>query len=212
MNSKILKIYSRLEKHFGDLGWWPADSVFEVILGAILTQNTAWKNVEKAISGLKENRMISPVKIGKMRTSRLAKIIRSAGYHNVKAKRIKEISRFIVTECGGVYARLKKRSTRRLREQLLSVTGVGPETADSILLYALGKPVFVVDAYTKRIFSRHGLVQENATYDEIQVLVHENFPKKTKNLNQFHALLVETAKNFCKKNSPRCEECPLKAL
>ncbi|MFH1395160.1 MAG: hypothetical protein ABIH09_03290 [Candidatus Omnitrophota bacterium] len=209
MNKKILKIYNQLEKYFGDLGWWPADSVFEVIVGTILTQNTSWKNVEKAIVNLKQKRVIDPVKISKMRTAELAKIIRSAGYHNIKAGRLKEISRFIVTECAGVYSRLKKRSTEKLRQQLLKVSGVGPETADSILLYALEKPIFVVDAYTKRIFFRHRLIKEKASYDDIQILVHENFPRDTKCLNQLHALLVETAKNFCKKNLPLCAECPL---
>ncbi|MBU1895211.1 MAG: hypothetical protein KJ983_05315, partial [Candidatus Omnitrophica bacterium] len=199
MNKKISKIYNNAKKYFGNLGWWPADSVFEIIIGAILTQNTSWKNVEKAIANLKEKRLIDPVKICKMRLTELSVVIRPAGCHNIKAKRLKEISRFIVAECAGVYSKLQKRSIGKLRGQLLNVSGVGPETADSILLYAFGKPVFVVDAYTKRVFYRHGLIQESAEYDEIQVLVHENFPRDTKSLNQLHALLVEIAKKFCKK-------------
>ncbi|MGB3112266.1 MAG: endonuclease III domain-containing protein, partial [Candidatus Omnitrophota bacterium] len=127
----------------------------------------------------------------------------------VKAKRLKSVCSFLEEEGGSGLSKLKRQSTRALREKLLKVNGVGPETADSILVYAMEKPVFVVDAYTKRIFSRHGLVAESASYDEIQSLVHENFPKTVKSLNQFHALLVETGKRYCKKKKALCEECPL---
>jgi len=208
----IKKIYRLLEKRFGDLGWWPADSDFEVIIGAVLTQNTSWSNVKKAIGELRGRSLIDPGKIAGMDTARLARIVRSAGYYRVKAERLKEISRFIMDECGGKLSKLKKEDTGKLREKLLAVRGVGPETADSILLYALGKLVFVVDAYTKRIFSRHGLINENATYDEVQSFVRRNFLEEYKPLNQFHALLVETGKRFCKKKKGLCSECPLGVL
>ncbi|MFH1552484.1 MAG: endonuclease III domain-containing protein [Candidatus Omnitrophota bacterium] len=210
--NKIKKLYDLLEGYFGDLGWWPAESDFEVIVGAVLTQNTAWSNVTKAIKELKEKNLLDPAKIKRIDLARLARVIRSAGYYRIKARRLKEISRFVMAECGGKLTRLKRQDARRLREKLLAVNGVGPETADSILIYALGKPVFVVDAYTKRIFSRHGLTSENASYEEVQSLTHRYLPSDGKVLNQFHALLVETGKRFCRKKAGQCSECPLKGL
>jgi endonuclease-3 related protein len=209
---KINKVYAALEEYFGDLGWWPASSAFEVIIGAVLTQNTAWSNVSKAIKGLKRNKCLTPEKIVRLDTKRLSQIIRPAGYYRVKSERIKAVSRFLLDECRAKLSKLKKESAWELREKLLKVKGIGPETADSILVYALEKPVFVVDAYTKRIFSRHGLVGEKASYDEVQSLVHENFSRSTKRLNQFHALLVETGKRFCRKKKGLCGECPLKGM
>ncbi|MFC1644318.1 endonuclease III domain-containing protein [Candidatus Omnitrophota bacterium] len=208
----INKIYDLLEGYFGDLGWWPAESDFEVIVGAVLTQNTAWSNVTKAIKELKGKNLLDPAKIERIDLARLARVIRSAGYYRIKARRLKEISRFVMAECGGKLARLKRQDARKLREKLLAVNGVGPETADSILIYALGKPVFVVDAYTKRIFSRHGLTSENASYEEVQSLAQRYLPSDGKVLNQFHALLVETGKRFCRKKAGQCSECPLKGL
>ena len=210
--SKIRTIYRSLERSFGDLGWWPGTSRFEVIVGAILTQNTAWTNVKKAISQLKRNKLMSPEKITSMSEAKLSGLIRSAGYHRVKADRLKAISQFIMDECGSRLSRLKKENTGQLREKLLKVKGVGPETADSILVYALEKPVFVVDAYTRRIFSRHGLIQKNASYGDIQALVHKNFKENHMFFNQFHALLVEAGKRYCKKKKGLCRECPLKGV
>jgi len=198
-----------LEEHFGDLAWWPAETGFEVIVGTILTQSTAWRNAEKAIGNLREQHLLTAEKIIKTKEARLSDIIRPAGYHHEKAKRLKEISRFVLNECGGQLEKLKKRKTEHLRTILLRTRGVGPETADSILLYALDKPVFVVDAYTKRIFSRHKLISRDASYGDVQCLARKNFPVNTKKLNQFHALLVETAKKFCKKKFPLCSGCPL---
>ncbi|MFH1305404.1 MAG: hypothetical protein ABIH74_03270 [Candidatus Omnitrophota bacterium] len=207
--NRIMRMYDILEKYFGDLGWWPAETDFEVIVGAILTQNTAWTNVEKAIRVLKDKRLLDPRKIVGMKEERLSRVIRSAGYHRLKAQRLKAVSRFILTECNGALCRLKKKDTGELRKRFLSVNGIGPETADSILLYALGKPVFVVDAYARRIFSRHALAREDDAYEDIQFLVRANFPMKEKTLNRFHAFLVETAKRFCGKRKKICEECPL---
>ncbi len=205
----LKKIYELLEERFGDLKWWPAESDFEVVVGTILTQNTSWRNVEKAIVALKSEKLLAPRKIVNSNTNHLASVIRPSGYYRQKAKRLKEISRFILDECGGKIRHLKGNETKVLRRKLLNINGVGPETADSILLYAVGKPVFVVDAYTKRIFSRHGLVSEDVGYDKLRNLVENNFLKRIKELNQFHALLVEAGKKYCKKGTPLCEECPL---
>ena len=210
--SKVKKIYALLGEYFGNLKWWPADTDFEVIVGTILTQNTAWTNVEKAIVALKKEKLLNPGKIISTDIRLLARCIRPAGYYRVKARRLKDISRFVVSECNGRLSKLKTVDAEVLRKRLLSVKGVGPETADSILIYALGKPVFVVDAYTRRIFSRHGLISENASYDEVQDLVESHFPADTGMLNQLHALLVETAKNFCKKKTPLCKACPLNGV
>jgi len=209
LRSKLGRIYRLLEKHFGDLGWWPADSPFEVMVGAVLTQNTAWANVEKAVENLKLRGLMDPGKIEKVDVLRLAGIIRPAGYYKAKSRSLKEISRFLRRECGGDIKKLKGQETSELRQKLLSVKGVGPETADSILVYALGRPVFVVDAYTKRIFLRHGLIPGEASYDLVQSLVRDNFPEDAAKLNQFHALLVETAKRYCRKRDPLCGDCPL---
>ncbi|MFH1665050.1 MAG: endonuclease III domain-containing protein [Candidatus Omnitrophota bacterium] len=209
---KFVEMYTLLEAYFGDLGWWPAGSDFEVVVGAILTQNTAWTNVEKAICRLRSRGFLDPRKIERAAISRLSDLIRPAGYHRLKAFRLKEISRFIMSECGGDFGKMKRRSREALRVKLLSVNGVGPETADSILLYALGKPVFVVDAYSRRIFSRHGLGKEDDPYDAVSARVMRHFPRDRRALNQFHALLVETAKRFCKKRAPLCGECPLSGV
>lgn len=207
---KIQEIYRTLENHFGDLKWWPAETAFEVIAGAVLTQNTSWTNASKAVLVLKKKKLLDPAKIVKLKTSQLAKHITSAGYYNLKADGLKAISGFLMDECGGNLELLRRNCRKNyLRKKLLEVKGIGPETADSILLYALYKPIFVVDAYTKRIFSRHKIISENASYEETQKIVRENFQNSVKALNQFHALLVETAKQFCVKKNPKCSICPL---
>jgi endonuclease-3 related protein len=172
---------------------------FEIIIGAILTQNTNWKNVEKAIFNLNKAKLVDINKIKKINKKKLASLIRPSGYYNQKAEKLKIVADFF------------SKNKNPTREQLLEVKGIGPETADSILLYALNKPFFVVDAYTKRIFSRIGLCNGKCSYDELQKLFHKNLPKKTKLFNQYHALLVELGKNFCKKK-PLCKECPLNKL
>lgn len=207
--AKVRRMYRLLEAHFGDLGWWPAETPFEVIVGAVLTQNTAWVNVEKAIRVLKREGLMTLAAITGCVDERLAAAIRPAGYHNVKAGRLKAVCRFLWEECGGRLAKLKKADTAVLRKKLLAVKGVGPETADSILLYALEKPVFVVDAYTKRIFFRHALAEENAGYEDLRGKVEEVFNGDAARFNQFHALIVETAKNYCRKKKGLCGECPL---
>lgn len=211
LQKKLLAIYDRLLDAFGPRRWWPAETPFEVIVGAILTQNTAWKNVEKAISSLKKEKLLSPSSLASKKEKELALLIRPAGYYNIKAKRLKNFVNFLTEEFGGSLDRMFKMPLGALRKRLLEVNGIGPETADSILLYAGNKPVFVVDAYTKRVFSRHKLIKKDALYREIQSAFTENLPRSRKLFSEYHALIVELAKTYCRKK-PRCGACPLKKL
>jgi len=180
------------------------------MVGAILTQNTNWANVEKAINNLRKNNLLDAGKLYRLPRGKLAALIKSAGYYNIKAKRLKEFLKFLFDSYKGDIRKMSLADTQSLRRQLLSVNGIGPETADSILLYALDKPVFVVDAYTKRIFSRHRLIREDAEYHALQELCLKNLKNNVKLFNEFHALLVKLGKDFCLKNKPRCEICPLR--
>ena len=211
-NIVLLNIYNKLYAHFGPRHWWPADSPFEVMIGAILTQNAAWSNVEKAISNLKHAGLLTPKKIEKVSTRTLQKAVRPSGFYKEKAKKLKDLVRFLSATCSGNIKKLSSQKIHLLRNALLGVNGIGPETADSILLYALRKRVFVVDAYTKRIFTRHGLLPESSSYDEVQDLFIRNLPSSIKLFNEYHALIVETGKNYCKKRNPKCKICPLKTF
>lgn len=208
----LLDIYNRLYTHFGPRHWWPAENPFEVMVGAILTQNTAWLNVEKAIANLKRKKLLSLRKIDSIRLRDLARAIKPSGFYNEKTKKLKAFIRFLIDFCGGNINKLYSKNTKTLRKELLNIKGIGEETADSILLYALERCVFVVDAYTKRIFIRHGLISKNTTYDGIQKFFMNNLPKKVKLFNEYHALIVEAGKNYCKKNNPLCGVCPLKSF
>ncbi|MDD5005006.1 MAG: endonuclease III domain-containing protein [Candidatus Omnitrophica bacterium] len=209
-DKKILRIYKKLYKSFGKQYWWPAKTKLEVIIGAMLTQNTAWSNVEKAIGNLRKNKKLSFKKLYKIKTDKLAVLIKPAGYFNIKAKRLKNLLEFIKSRYNGNLENMQRENTQALRGQLLSVNGVGPETADSILLYALDKPVFVVDAYTKRIFSKIGIISSNATYEDIQEFFMNNLKRDTYLFNEYHALIVKLGKDYCKKNRPNCKACPIK--
>jgi len=208
---KLLQIYQRLHNSIGPRQWWPGDSTFEVIIGAILTQNTSWKNVEKAIGALKERKVLHPLKLYNLEEERLAKIIKSSGFFNIKAKRIKNFIGFLFENYQGSIEKMFSEELTSLRENLLNINGIGPETADSILLYAGEKPIFVVDAYTKRILIRHNLIPETASYSEIQELFMKNLEKDVKMFNEYHALFVYIGKNFCKR-IPKCESCTIKGL
>ncbi len=208
--ARLRRIYEKLYGSFGPQSWWPADSPFEVMVGAILTQNTNWFNVEKAIRNLKEKKLLDPFKLYRLPRAELAGLIRPAGYYNIKAKRLKAFLKFFCGTCRADLKGLKQQDTAALRGKLLAVNGVGPETADSILLYALGKPIFVVDAYTMRIFFRHGLIKEGDQYHQVQNLFMQNLKNEVKLFNEYHALLVKLGKDYCLKNKPRCEKCPLK--
>ena len=207
----LLKIYKLLHGYFGDLHWWPADSPFEVMVGAILTQNTAWANVEKAISALKNRNLLSPDALFRIDEGILAEIIRPSGYYHVKAKRLKSFVRFLLEEYSGSIKRMRAETLPVLREKLLSVRGIGPETADSILLYACRKPVFISDAYTQRILRRHGLIPDDTDIPQIRAVFMTQLPHNASLFNRFHALLVYTGKTFCRK-IPRCTPCPLRIL
>jgi endonuclease-3 related protein len=206
--SQLLGIYQQLYDALGPQHWWPADSPFEVIIGAILTQNTSWTNVERAIQNLKEEALLDPFKLYDVREGRLAVIIKPSGFFNIKAKRVKHFIHFFFEHFQGSVEKMFAEDVLSLRERLLRVNGLGPETVDSILLYAGEKPVFVVDAYTRRIFSRHKLVQEAAAYNEIQGLFMNNLDHDVQMFNEYHALLVYVGKHFCK-SKPRCDQCPM---
>lgn len=207
-NDGLMQIYDKLYERFGPRHWWPGDTAFEIIVGAILTQNTAWANVEKAIRNLKSKELLTPGKLYRINIKILAGLIRPAGYYNIKAKRLKAFLKFLFERYDGSLKKMFFRRLPDLRGELLSVNGIGPETADSILLYAAGKPVFVVDAYTKRIFSRHKFIRPAATYDDVQRFFMDNLPRDVKLFNEYHALIVELGKNICK-TKPRCQICPL---
>jgi endonuclease-3 related protein len=203
-------MFDNLLNHFGPQRWWPAETELEMMVGAILTQNTNWKNVEKALNNLKNEDLLSLHKLSTLSTSELAILIRPAGYYNIKAKRLKNLIDFIVEHYQAKLSMFLKEETRALREGLLSVKGIGPETADSILLYAVRRPVFVVDAYTHRIMARHGMTDEQVSYHDLQALFMDHLPEDTALFNEFHALLVKTGKGYCRKK-PLCQRCPLKA-
>lgn len=210
MESGLLTVYNKLYASFGKQYWWPAKSAFEVMVGAILTQNTSWNNVEKAIANLDKEKLLSAKKINKISISALAQVIKPAGFHNIKAKRLKEFTKFFNKHYKADIKLMSKVNMQDLRNSLLAVNGIGPETADSILLYALKKPTFVVDSYTKRILTRHKFITEGQTYHNVQRLFMENLKNDVKLFNEYHALLVKLAKDYCKKTKPKCNLCPLK--
>ncbi len=207
--AKVIELYERLLAAHGHLDWWPGDSPFEVMIGAILTQNTAWRNVEKAIGNLKAAGVLSPRAILTLPVGELAELVRPSGYYNQKAERLGILAGYFIERYGGRVSRMKRRGLFELREELLSLKGVGPETADSILLYALEKPIFVVDAYTRRLVVRHGFLPENsATYGEIQDFFMERLPPDVLLYNDFHAQIVRVGHDHCGP-APRCGGCPL---
>ncbi|MCQ4574848.1 MAG: endonuclease III domain-containing protein [Candidatus Brocadiales bacterium] len=209
-DSKTLKrYYDKLRQNFGPQHWWPGDGPFEVMVGAVLTQNTNWGNVEKAINNLKEAGELSPTAIYKMRQDKLARLIRPSGYFNIKAKRLKGLIKWFVDRFDGDIQKMFSQDLQGLREELLSVKGVGPETADSILLYAGNLPSFVVDTYTYRVLVRHQLIFEESTYDDIKSFFEDNLPEDIAMYNEYHALLVQVGKRYCKPREPSCEDCPL---
>jgi len=209
LSNTLKKTYQKLYSAFGPQHWWPGETQFEVIVGAILTQNTAWKNVEKAIHNLKKARLLTPRRLHDLSQDELARLIRPAGYFNIKAKRLKEFLNLLFDIYGGKLEKMFKKKVYVLRREFLTVNGIGPETADSILLYAGGYPIFVVDAYTKRVLSRHQLIAPDATYEDIQRLFMDNLPHDVKLFNEYHALFVKVGKDFCRNKRPLCQRCPL---
>ena len=207
--NNLLTIYKRLFLCFGQQHWWPADNAFEVMVGAILTQNTSWRNVEKVIGNLKKNNLLELKKLSRLSPKKLASLIKPAGYYNLKAGRLKCFLEFLRKSYAGNLKKMSAEPMLKLRQKLLEVKGIGPETADSILLYALNKPIFVVDSYTKRIFLRHKLIQKDASYEQVQNLFMRSLKPRAQLFNEYHALLVRLAKDYCLKNNPKCRECPL---
>ena len=207
---KFMQVFDRLYAAYGPQHWWPGDTPFEIMIGAVLTQNTSWTNVEKAIDNLNTNQALHPQVILDTHHKRLASWLKPVGYFNVKAKRLKSYCAWYLQE--GEIEVLAKLDTLSLRESLLSVNGVGPETADDILLYAFERPVFVIDAYTKRLFSRLDYVGEDESYEVLRATFEKKLQKHNKKVwlfNEYHALIVHHAKYFCK-TKPACEHCCLK--
>ncbi len=213
MNSRetILEIYKRLLERYSKQDWWPSESRFEVIIGAILTQNTNWRNVEKAIENLKKANILTAEKMYQCNSQTLAELIRPSGYYNIKTKRIKNFLEWLFENYDGQIETLEPIETSCLREELLSINGIGKETADSILLYGLEKPTFIVDSYTARVLGRHGLIDSYCGYDDIKELFESNLDKDAKLYNEYHALIVTLGKEHCKKR-PICDGCPLESL
>jgi len=206
----LMDIYYKLLSYFGPQGWWPAESPYEVVVGAILTQNTSWRNVEKAIDNLKRNNLLEERKILSTPLEKLKVLIKPAGFYNIKSRRLKNVTKYIVENYGST-EELKRcnKDLYRLREELLSLKGIGRETTDTILLYSLDKPIFVVDNYTKRIFSRYGLIDENLDYDRVRTFFEDRILRDVEVYKEYHALIVQLGKTFCKKREPKCESCPL---
>lgn len=204
-----MAIFQSLLDHFGSRGWWPGDSCLEIMIGAILTQAVSWKNVEKAIDNLKTADMLNMEALLQCEEGQIALFIKPALYHRQKARKIKALLSFIDQEYGGDLDRMFDQSLEKLRSQLLGVWGIGPETADSILLYAGNKLIFVVDAYTRRIFARLGMVPEGITYEKMQVFMMQYVTKDLYIYNEYHALLVGLGAQYCKKKNPRCDKCPI---
>ena len=207
----LREIYERLRRHRGPGGWWPAATPFEVCLGAILVQNTAWTNVEKALSVLRSRGLLSFAALDPMAPEDIAPLIRSAGCFNVKARRLRAFLDFLGREYGGRVEAMEAEEPWRLRDELLAVAGIGRETADSIALYAAGRPLFVIDAYTRRVFARLGAIAGDETYDALQRLFMDALPADTSLYNEYHAQIVILAKEVCRAR-PECESCPLEDL
>ncbi len=204
-------MYSKLSDRFGHRRWWPARTPLEVAVGAILTQNTAWRNVERAIANLRAARVLSVAGLRRVPLARLARLVRPSGYFNQKARKLKAFVAFLDREHGGRFASMRRAEAAPLRAALLGVHGIGPETADSILLYALEKPVFVVDTYTRRIVERHRVVPHGLSYEAIRAMFESRLPRDVALWNDYHAQLVAAGHHHCGP-TPRCEGCPLESL
>ena len=211
MARELVQLYHRLADAFGPQHWWPADSPLEVMVGAILVQNTSWRNVERAIANLHSADVLDIDSLVRLDRSELESLIRPAGTYRVKATRLRNLLQWIMHEFGGDVGAMIETDLPALRNKLLAVPGVGPETADSILLYAAGKPSFVVDRYTYRILARHAWIDARAGYAEIQRLFTSALPVDVELYNEYHALLVRVGHLYCRR-TPRCDTCPLADL
>ena len=208
----LTEAYRRLFDVFGPQHWWPGETPFGVIVGAVLTQNTSWRNVERAIDNLRQADLLEPRALYDVPVEELEELIQPAGYFHVKARRLRSLLEFIVEQYDGSLEAMFRTELSELRGRLLGVHGIGPETADSILLYAGGLPSFVVDAYTHRVFARHGWIGFDADYHQIQDYSQGALPQDVQLYNEYHALLVRVGKDFCRKTNPKCAECPLREM
>jgi len=209
LRRRLLRLYAALHARHGPQDWWPARSRFEVAVGAVLTQHTAWTGVERAIGNLRAARSLGPRPLARLALPRLGRLIRPAGTWRLKARRLRALAVFLLSRAGGRVERLRGAPLETLRAQLLAVPGIGPETADAILLYALDRPVFVADAYTRRVLSRHRIVPADIGYEALRGFLEAHLPGDPALFNEFHALLVAVAKSQCRAR-PRCEGCPLR--
>lgn len=211
LSASPMRVYESLRARFGPAGWWPAESAFEVCVGAILTQNTAWSNVEKTLAGLRARGLLSFERLSRVPRARLSSLLRSSGTYNVKGRRLRAFLAFLGAEYQGRVDGMRAELPPVLRRKLLAVPGIGPETADAIALYAAEHPLFVVDAYTRRVFERLGSLRGGETYDEVQSFFSERLPQEAALFNDYHAQIVKLGKEHCRKR-PLCVGCPLDAL
>jgi endonuclease III related protein len=209
MPSKMHQVHEHLTKALGPQHWWPGDTPFEIMVGAVLTQNTNWQNVVRAITNLREADLLEPHALYNVPPEELEELIHPAGYFRVKAGRLRSLLKFIIERYDGSLEKMFRTDLAELRAELLAVNGIGPETADSILLYAGNLPTFVVDAYTHRILARHGWIDFEADYHQIQDYLISSLPLDAQLYNEFHAQFVYLGKHYCKKTGPKCHECPL---
>ena len=216
MNNRPCKLISqiqrRLHDHFGPLQWWPAESPFEVVVGAILTQNTAWTNVERAIDNLRQAGVLGPEQLAALTVSQLEELVRPTGFFRQKAARLHNLAKHLSQDWKNDLAAFCSGPLDQARARLLAMPGIGPETADSILLYAVNRPSFVVDAYTRRILGRVGLLHGAETYDEVRSMFMQNIAEDVAAYNEYHAQIVQLAKSCCRKNRTLCQQCPLKGV
>ena len=208
--ARLLRLFAALGRRFGPQLWWPGRTPFEIAVGAILTQHTAWTSVERALAVLRRRRLLAPPRLHAVPLRALERLIRPAGTYRLKARRLRAFVRFILERFDGRMERLRREPVDALRRSLLTVSGLGPETADAILLYAAGRPVFVVDAYTRRVFARHRLIPPAASYEAVRAFVEAYLPSDPHLFNEYHALLVAVGKRYCRV-APRCRECPLRS-
>jgi endonuclease III related protein len=210
--AKLKQYYVALFDRLGPQGWWPGRTRLEVILGAILTQNTSWRNAARAIGEFRKVGLLKLSRLERVTQVELEPVVRPAGFYRQKAATIRGFLDWLTASCGGSLPRMFARPTEELREELLKLRGFGPETVDAILVYAGQRPSFVADAYTRRILARHGLVEETAGYEAVRDFLHEHLPADAALFNEYHALLVEVGKRYCRKERPKCEGCPLESF
>jgi endonuclease III related protein len=209
IKARLLRLYRDLARRFGPQHWWPGRTPFEIATGAILAQHTAWTNAARAIAALRRARLLSAERVDRVAESHLAETIRAAGTYRLKAQRLKAFTRWLVARHDGDFAGLRAAPLASLRAELLAISGLGPETADAILLYAAHRPVFVADAYARRALARHGLISANVSYDDARRFIEAHLPSDPALFNEFHALLVALGKQYCR-TVPDCTPCPLR--